>query len=481
MDAPRLPPEQKLPVTWEDQTQIAVDCYNAGATLLHIHVRDPKTGHISKNFKEYSDQIGRLRKAVPKMILQVGGSISFAPEPGEEAKFQSYDSRHKLAEIDPKPDQVTVACGTSLYDLTALHPVDDAFEGTRFSNPAMLHAMANLIADSTPDFYIENIKRLVQHEIQPYFALADVHGLELIERLIRKGYYMGPMNGFFSIGAGGVCGANPFDLMELIRRTPHGSFFTYQTTMRLTHPLAAICIALGQHTRAGIEDNLWNTTKGVRMSTIEMIERDVRIAKELGRAIATPEQAHQMLKIGVTYKSTEETLANLGLPPNRKPGNMERPEDCRWSATVYNVDTRALILDRSSRMDLRKNADGSVDIYCGPKTPAGFEKNWIPTVPGKNWFAYSRFYQPTEAYFDRSWPLPDFEQASIDADVQTYGLTPDKRALLHRRLFIAHHIRKCSSRSLVVAHRSGGSPSADHAEPVGQQRSLPVRLNFRYV
>jgi hypothetical protein len=87
-----------------------------------------------------------------------------------------------------------------------------------------------------------------------------------------------------------------------------------------------------------------------------------------------------------------------------------------WSVTVYDVDTRALILnkqkipDRSSRMELRKNKDGSVDIHCGPKAPAGFEKNWIPTVPGKNWFAYFRFYQPTEAYFDRSWPLPDFEQ-----------------------------------------------------------------------
>jgi hypothetical protein len=92
-----------------------------------------------------------------------------------------------------------------------------------------------------------------------------------------------------------------------------------------------------------------------------------------------------------------------------------------WSVTVYDVDTRALILneqkiaDRSSRMDLHKNDDGSVDIYCGPKAPGGFEKNWIPTVPGKNWFAYFRFYQPTEAYFDRSWPLPDFEQISIDA------------------------------------------------------------------
>jgi hypothetical protein len=87
-----------------------------------------------------------------------------------------------------------------------------------------------------------------------------------------------------------------------------------------------------------------------------------------------------------------------------------------WSVTVYDVDTRALIrndqkiADRSSRMDLRKNEDGSVDIYCGPKAPAGLEKNWIPTVAGRNWFAYFRFYQPTEPYFDRSWPLTDFQQ-----------------------------------------------------------------------
>jgi hypothetical protein len=92
------------------------------------------------------------------------------------------------------------------------------------------------------------------------------------------------------------------------------------------------------------------------------------------------------------------------------------PIELFWSVTVYDVDTRALILndqkiaDRSSLMDLRKNPDGSVDIYTGPTAPAGFEQNWIPTVPGKNWFAYFRFYNPTEAYFDRSWPLPDFEQ-----------------------------------------------------------------------
>jgi len=80
---------EDIAVTWEEQVQKAVDCYNAGATILHIHVRDPKTGHISKNFNEYNDQIGRLRNAVPKMILQVGGSISFAPpEDGTKAQWQ---------------------------------------------------------------------------------------------------------------------------------------------------------------------------------------------------------------------------------------------------------------------------------------------------------------------------------------------------------------------------------------------------------
>lgn len=314
-------PEQKLPVTWDEQVQAAVDCYNAGATLLHIHVRDPKTGHISKDFQQYNDQVARLRQAVPKMILQMGGSISFAPAPGDEAHAANYDTRHKLCTISPAPDQITVMCGSTLYDQTAIHPLD-TFEGTRFTDPAMAHAMANLVMDATPDFYLENIKRCVEHGIQPYFALPHVHGLELVERLIRRGYYKGPVNGFFSTGAAGVCGVNPFDLMELVRRTPHGSCFTYQSTFRLTYPISMMMIALGQHTRAGIEENLWDNKKGVRATTMQMIEKQVAMAKLVGRPIATPEQAREMLKIGVTYNSTEETLANLGLPPNREKGSM---------------------------------------------------------------------------------------------------------------------------------------------------------------
>lgn len=106
--------------------------------------------------------------------------------------------------------------------------------------------------------------------------------------------------------------------MELVRRTPHGSVFTYQSMFRLTFPLAAIMIALGQHTRAGIEENLWDTTPGKRMTSVQMIEKNVRIANELGRKIATADEARQILKIGTWYNSAEETLLKLGLPPNRE-------------------------------------------------------------------------------------------------------------------------------------------------------------------
>jgi hypothetical protein len=66
--------------------------------------------------------------------------------------------------------------------------------------------------------------------------------------------------------------------------------------------------------------------------------------------------------------------------------------------------------DMSSRKDIEKNADGSVDIYFGPTKPKGANKNYIKTLPGKGWFPYFRFYGPTETYFDKTWQLEDIEE-----------------------------------------------------------------------
>ena len=68
------------------------------------------------------------------------------------------------------------------------------------------------------------------------------------------------------------------------------------------------------------------------------------------------------------------------------------------------------ITDRSSRMDLLTNADGSVDLYFGPDAPEGKTQNWIPTEAGRAFFAMLRFYAPGPTLVDRSWVLPDIER-----------------------------------------------------------------------
>jgi uncharacterized protein (DUF849 family) len=335
---------EDIPISWDAQVQKAVDCYNAGATVLHLHVRDPETGRISKKLNEYGYLIGRLREAVPKMVLQIGGSISFAPEPGQEAHWQGYDTRHMLAEITPKPDQITIVIGSTLMNVLALTTPDDVI-GTALANPAMQRAYQNMVADATPEFYIEHLKRLREHQIQPMFAMAHVHTLEAIEHLIRAGLYMGPVNQTMTaIGGAGGCGRNPFDFMEWVRRSPHGSIATYESLWRTVPPFAAMAVALGIHIRCGIEDNLWRR-KGERMTSVQQVEQIVRIAKELDRKVATGDEARQMLKIGTWYNSPDETLAALGLPPNRKDGQLGfivKETDGRLRPPVSGSDGHAL-------------------------------------------------------------------------------------------------------------------------------------------
>jgi hypothetical protein len=89
-----------------------------------------------------------------------------------------------------------------------------------------------------------------------------------------------------------------------------------------------------------------------------------------------------------------------------------------WSLTVYDNETRSMLQSAkndaavSSYDDLKKNADGSIDITFSPNAPAGMEKNWIQTVPGKGFFVWFRAYYPTEAFFDKSWQLPDVVKVS---------------------------------------------------------------------
>jgi len=309
---------EDIAITLDEQVQKAVDCYNAGATSLHVHVREVD-GKGSKRLSMFNELIARLRDRLPKMVLQVGGSISFSPEgEGDAAKWLGYDTRHMLAELTPKPDQVTIAINSTQMNITEIMTADDV-RGTQFENPAITQAWSEMVVDATPSFYIEHLKRLRANGIQPYFMLAHIAQLETVERLIRAGHYMGPLNHCLVAIGGGMVGPDPFNAMDYIRKSPQGGILQLESLMRHVPPTMAMAIAMGLHVRVGIEDNLWRR-KGEKFTSVQQIEQVVRIARELGRDVATADDARRIMKIGTWYDSVDETLRNLGMTPNRKAG-----------------------------------------------------------------------------------------------------------------------------------------------------------------
>ena len=104
----------------------------------------------------------------------------------------------------------------------------------------------------------------------------------------------------------------------------------------------------------------------------------------------------------------------LHIPPNV-------PAKDFWSVLVYDSLSRSQLKNGQPFPSVslysgpKVNQDGSVDVYFGPAMPPGQEKNWIKTVPGKGWFPIFRFYGPLQPLFDKTWILPDIEEARRSA------------------------------------------------------------------
>lgn len=311
---------EDIPVSMEAQIQKAVDCYNAGATVLHLHVRE-LDGKGSKRLSKFNELIAGVRKAVPEMIIQVGGSISFAPEgEGAAAKWLSDDTRHMLADLEPTPDQVTVTVNTSQMNITD-HMEDGDIIGTSRENPQLFDTFKDMTVPANPLWVEEHVRRLSARGIQSAFQCYNTNSFESVERLIRRGFYKGPLvMNWVAIG-GGMDSPSVYSLGNFIRGVPDGAVVTVESNVRNVLPVNMMGIAMGLHVRCGTEDVLWNQRRTAKQSTVKQIEQLVRMSEEFGRDIATARQAREICKIGVFYDTADEALAANGFAPNRNGGN----------------------------------------------------------------------------------------------------------------------------------------------------------------
>jgi 3-keto-5-aminohexanoate cleavage enzyme len=247
-----------VPYTVEEIVREAKSAVDAGAAIVHLHVReDDGTPTQSKaRFKECLDAI---YKVCPDVIVipSTGGAVGMTAE-------------ERLQPTELFPEMATLDCGTCNFG-------DEVFENTM---PMMR------------DFG----KRMLENNIKPEYECFEMGHLDTILNMARKGQVPGaPMQFNFVLGVPGCTPATVQNLSWMVNAIPAGSTWTATGIGRHAFTLAAAAIVMGGNVRVGFEDNL-NLERGVpAKSNGELVAKVVRLAKELGREVATSAEARVIL------------------------------------------------------------------------------------------------------------------------------------------------------------------------------------------
>ena len=249
-----------VPYTVEEIVREAKSAVDAGAAIVHLHVRwdDGTPTQSRERFQECTEAI---YKVCPDVILipSTGGAVGMSPE----ERLQSTDTT-------PVPEMATLDCGTCNFG-------DDIFDNT----------MPTMRAFG---------KRMIERGIKPEYECFEMGHLDTILTMARKGEVPGaPMQFNFVLGVPGCTPATPENLAWLVKNIPAGSTWTATGIGRHAFSLAAVAIVMGGNVRVGFEDNL-NLAKGVpAKSNGELVAKVVRLANELGRPVANSAEARQIL------------------------------------------------------------------------------------------------------------------------------------------------------------------------------------------
>jgi len=248
------------------------NCYNAGASVAHIHVRDPD-GRTSSDLNIYHEVVDGVMSRCPGMITQVGNGIGIWFDGNGIGKPFPEDERMALLDVAPQPDMLTVNAGTFHFD----------HKGQEW-----------LFANSKAwnNEFIQGCKyRGITNEIEVYDLSHIENALELADKAVLDG----PLHFSFVMGIRGGIPASPANLLAMLDAIPDGSSWQIVSIGKYQLPLSTMAVALGGNIRVGMEDNVYYSHGVLAESNVQLVERAVRIVRELGREVATPEEAREML------------------------------------------------------------------------------------------------------------------------------------------------------------------------------------------
>ncbi len=249
-----------IPYTIDEIVKEAYVAYKSGASIIHLHVREDN-GKPTQSKARFKEVIDGIKTQCPDVIIQpsTGGAVGMS-------------SDERLQPIDLNPEMATLDCGTLNFG------GDEVFINTE-----------NMIK--------EFAKRMQDKDIKPELECFEKGHIDMVLRLYKKGFIKGPLHFSFVLGVNGGMSGELRDFLYMKESIPADATYSVAGIGRNEFPLAVASIISGGHVRVGLEDNIYIQKGQLAQSNGELVEKVVRLAKELGREIASPDEARNILGI----------------------------------------------------------------------------------------------------------------------------------------------------------------------------------------
>lgn len=275
------PRHPDFPVT---PAQIARDCLDAakaGASVVHIHVRDPESGFSSDDPALFDEVVDRVRSTGTDIVLNLtcGQGAMFLPDPEDESRglptSKMYPVPTRMRHVERNMPEL------ASFDITAGNRLFGHFEAVYMNTPRAMRLMA---------------KKFQELRVKPELEVFDTGDIVMGKDLMAEGLIDGPPFFQFALGVKwGVPGG--LDALQFMRRIlPEGALWGAFGIGPEQMPTVAHTAMLGGHVRVGLEDNVY-LSRGVFATNAQLVERACTLLECLGRSVATPAEAREILHL----------------------------------------------------------------------------------------------------------------------------------------------------------------------------------------
>jgi 3-keto-5-aminohexanoate cleavage enzyme len=259
-----------LPVTPEEIARDVKDCADAGASIFHVHARD-EMEKPSLDEEIFKDIVRNIKAKSPDVIVQ----LSTGARAGKD-----WEDRALPVRLLPEMGSFTTGSNN----------------------------LPGIVYENSPQF-IEFLAQVFKETgVKPEIEVFEPGMINNAQFLVKKGILSSPLHFDFVLGAPGAMPGSIKNLLFLSESIPVGSTWTVAGIGKHEIPLATAAILMGGHVRVGLEDNLY-LPDGSLASNPTLVETIVRIAKEVGRPVASPDEARQIL--GLLKENKDRISGNL--------------------------------------------------------------------------------------------------------------------------------------------------------------------------